>query len=158
MKTIFTYILLFVCTLFYAQKITYNGNLYTVKGKEIYHNNEKVTTGLTTTEKENVFATFKIENVKLLAQKEQEKKLTALEKKQKKAEKKLKKAEKEIKKRSQVEKAFKVAQKKLEKETKKYKKLHKKRKLSTGKDLKYQKKLKKLQSKFAKVKKKLKKL
>ena len=92
MKSLFTCLLLFACTIFYAQEVTYNGVVYTVKGKEIYHNNEKVTNTLTNTEKDYVFAAFKIEEATLLEQKEQEKKLKELEKRQKRAEKKLKKA------------------------------------------------------------------
>lgn len=158
MKTIFTCTLLLFCTLFYAQEITYNGTIYTVKGKEIYHNNEKITTSLTDVEKEYVFTAFKAEEASLLEKKEQEKKLRKLEKKQKKAENKLKKAQKAIKKRALAEKALDKAQKKLDRETKKYKRLHKKRKLTTEKDLKHLKKLENLANKVSKAKKKLKKL
>jgi len=158
MKSFFTCLLLFVCTFFYAQEITYNGTIYTVKGKEIYHNKEKVTATLTAPEKEYVFAAFKIEKATLLEQKEQEEKLKGLEKKQRKAEKKLKKATKKLKKKAQAEKKLKKAQKKLEKETKRYKRLHKKGGVSTEKDLKYQKKLKGLSNNIFKAKKKLKKL
>ena len=177
MKSIFTCLLFFISTVFYAQNISYNETTYTVKGEKIFQNNEEVTTSLTDLEKEAVLSAHKVEANKVTKElekkekeaiksekekakriKAQEKKLKEVEKKQKKAEKKLKKAEKEAKKKVNAQKSLDKAENKFEKETKKFEKLKKRGKLSPVKEAKYLEKLEGLKDNVGKASKKLKKL
>ncbi|MGB1270319.1 MAG: hypothetical protein ACPG45_11340 [Flavobacteriaceae bacterium] len=176
MKSIFTYLFLFTCTLFFAQEVTHNGNTYSIKGKKIYQNNEDVTSLLTTTDKEAVFSAHKIELEKIKeaknaekalekkekeaikAEKEAAKRIKEQEKKLKAIEKKQKKVEKAAKKKANAEKAFDRAQSKLDRETKKFEKLKRRGKLSPVKEAKYLEKLSDLKDRVSKAGKKLKKL
>jgi chromosome segregation ATPase len=114
--------------------ITNDGQLYTVKGKKIYKNDEDVTESLSSGEKSNVFNTLdnrmeaekKIEEEQKKLKKEQDR----LKKAQKEAKEKQEKLEKELKEKNRARERYLDAKKELVDERKIYEKRLKKGKLS----------------------------
>lgn len=150
-------LLLFLCIVFssYAQKVTYKGNTYLVKGKIIFLNDVDITNTLSYEDQVHIKNEL---SAQLLAEKKQkavEKAQKKTEKAQKKAEKKQKKAEKELKKQAKNKASYIAAQKKYEKALKKYQKLKEKNKLIPADIPKWESKLKSLQERIDKLKKKL---
>ncbi len=150
-NSIFLFAALLLCSFTFAQKVTYQGKDYKIKGDKIFIGKEDITASLSVQEQSNIKSHLQ-KNLDLAKAEKQRKKA---EKKQKKTEKEHKKAENAIKKQKKAVDNLAKSKKKLEKESMKFDKLKAKGKLSPEDEIKWLKKLEKLQAKIGKAQKKV---
>ena len=148
LKLFLTTIFLFAITISFAQKVDYNGTIYTVKRNAIFMGKSDVTSTLSPEEQVNI-------KNRLSKQISADKKLKTAKKAQKKAEKAQNRAKKRQRAAEKKIKTYADAKNKYERGLKKYQKLQKKGKVSSEDEVKWQKKLKGLKIKLEKLKRKM---